>query len=326
MKTPCIALTTGEPAGIGPDICVMLAQKNHDCALVAIGDPNLLQQRARLLGLPLVLKEVDQLNPPANKPSELYIVPRYLDYPCDVGVLNRQNANYVLSILETAAQGGVDKFYDAVVTAPISKSVILEAGHKFSGHTEFFAERARCQRVVMMLAGATMKVALATTHLPLREVADSINSTMLEQTLDIIHNALITQFGIAKPRIAVAGLNPHAGEDGHMGMEEQQIIKPVIERFQRQKKIVKGPFSADTLFIKKQLKQTDVVLVMYHDQGLPVIKSHHFDDAVNITLGLPYIRTSVDHGTALDLAGTGFAEIASLQAAVKMAADMVKAG
>ena len=323
-KTSCIALTTGEPAGIGPDICIMLAQQKQDCALVAIGDPDLLRQRARMLGLPLQLREVDQLNPPANRPSELYIVPRYLKAPCEVGVLNRQNADYVLSTLETAAQGCIDKFYDAVVTAPINKSILLEAGHKFVGHTEFFAERARCSRVVMMLASKTMRVALATTHLPLRDVPDSITKTLLAETLSIIHRALVNDFGIERPRISVAGLNPHAGENGHMGDEEQLTITPVIESFKRQNMRVKGPFPADTLFNKKQLKQTDAVLAMYHDQGLPVIKSHHFNDVVNVTLGLPFIRTSVDHGTALDIAGSGFAEYSSLQAAVEMAVDMVK--
>lgn len=324
FKTPCIALTTGEPAGIGPDICVMLAQQQQKCALIAIGDPDVLEQRAKMLGLPLTLTEVSQIHPPENRPSELYIVPRYLEYPCNVGILTQHSADYVLATLEAAAQGSIDKFYDAIVTAPISKNILLEAGHKFVGHTEFFAERARCHRVVMMLASKTMRVALATTHLPLREVADSITKSLLAETLSIVYRGLKNDFNIDKPRIAVAGLNPHAGENGYMGSEEQDIIIPVIESFNRQNMRVKGPFPADTLFTKKQLKQADAVLAMYHDQGLPVIKSHHFNDAVNVTLGLPFIRTSVDHGTAAELAGTGFAESSSLQAAVDMATSMAK--
>ena len=323
-KTTCIALTTGEPAGVGPDLCVQMAQHDHGAALVAIGDSDLLYNRAEALKLPLKLNEINALDVPPCRLGQLYIIPKKTNSKVQMGQLDPTNSSYVIDLLETAAKGARDKFFDAVVTAPVHKAVINQAGYQFSGHTEFFAERSRVPSVVMMLASATMRVALATTHLPLRQVADAITVEGLTTTIKILHKELQQKFGLAYPRISVAGLNPHAGESGNLGTEEQTVIIPVLDELRRQGMRLNGPLPADTVFTERHRKQADAILAMYHDQGLPVIKSHSFGDAVNITLGLPYIRTSVDHGTALELAGTGLADVSSLKAAVKMADDLVK--
>lgn len=317
---PRIALTAGEPAGIGPDLCVQLAQYQQQCELIVIADPDLLEQRADQLGM-IVQLEIADLTKPASIPAKgtLRVLPCKLAKPVVTGELNPANSNYVLQTLQLALDGCLTKQFNAVVTAPVHKGVINEANVAFTGHTEFFSDGADVSQVVMMLATPTLRVALATTHLPLKAVSDAITHDSLTQVIEIIDVSMKTQFGIKQPRIAVCGLNPHAGEGGHLGREEIDVISPVIE-LERQRGIkLTGPWPADTIFVADRLQDYDVVLAMYHDQGLPVLKHQGFGNAVNITLGLPFIRTSVDHGTALDLAGTGNASVSSLQAAVDMA-------
>jgi 4-hydroxythreonine-4-phosphate dehydrogenase len=323
MPLPRIALTPGEPAGIGPDLTVMLAQQAHDCALVAIADPGLLRERADRLGLPLALRDYDPRHSSASRAGELVVLPVSVAAPVSAGRLDVRNAAYVLQTLERAAQGCLQQEFDAVVTSPVQKSVINDAGVAFSGHTEFFQEKAGVDRVVMMLACPGLRVALATTHLPLKDVPAAITETRLHEVLAILVNDLRRNFGIARPRILVAGLNPHAGEAGHLGREEIDVIIPALKSFGDAGCTLTGPLPADTLFTPKHLEQADAVLAMYHDQGLPVLKYKGFGNAVNITLGLPFIRTSVDHGTALDLAGTGRADSGSLNAALATALDMI---
>ena len=318
---PRIALTPGEPAGIGPDLAVMLAQRARPCRLVAIADPALLQARARQLGLPLRLLPPDAEGP--GRPGELAVLPLPLATTVQPGVLDTRNAAYVLASLARAGEGCLRGEFDAVVTAPVQKSVINDAGVSFSGHTEFFQEQAGCARVVMMLACPGLRVALATTHLPLRAVPDAITAPLLHEVLGILVNDLRRKFGIPRPRILVAGLNPHAGEGGHLGREEIEVIHPALASFPDRDCTLLGPLPADTLFTPKYLEQADAVLAMYHDQGLPVLKHMGFGNAVNITLGLPFIRTSVDHGTALDLAGSGRADPGSLESALAAALDMI---
>lgn len=314
-----IALTAGEPAGIGPDLCVQLAQYQQTCELVIIADPHLLQQRAEQLGLPIELELVD-LSKTAQIPAKGIVryLPVALAEPVTAGVLNPLNSAYVLDTLQLALDGCLAKRFDAVVTAPVHKGIINDAGFLFSGHTEFFADGAGVDQVVMMLATPTLRVALATTHLPLNLVSQSITQSLLTRVIEIIHH------GLSSPRIAVCGLNPHAGEGGYLGMEEIEVISPVIERLRKQGINLSGPWPADTIFVQEKLNEYDVVLAMYHDQGLPVLKHQGFGRAVNVTLGLPFIRTSVDHGTALDIAGTGKATISSLQTAIDMANKMIK--
>jgi len=314
-----IALTAGEPAGIGPDLCVQLAQYQQTCELVIIADPHLLQQRAEQLGLPIVLELVD-LSKTAQIPAKGVVryLPVALAEPVTAGVLNPLNSAYVLDTLQLALDGCLAKRFDAVVTAPVHKGIINDAGFLFSGHTEFFADGAGVDQVVMMLATPTLRVALATTHLPLNLVSQSITQSSLTRVIEIIHH------GLSSPRIAVCGLNPHAGEGGYLGMEEIEVISPVIEQLRNQGINLSGPWPADTIFVQEKLNEYDVVLAMYHDQGLPVLKHQGFGRAVNVTLGLPFIRTSVDHGTALDIAGTGKATISSLQTAIDMANKMIK--
>jgi 4-hydroxythreonine-4-phosphate dehydrogenase len=318
-----IALTPGEPSGIGPDLILALAQQKHEAQLVALADPELLRQRAKLLGIPIRLLETD-LSVPRTlaEAGELYVLPHKLKAPVTAGELNHLNSRYVLDTLQTALDGCLSKQFDAVVTAPVHKGIINESGEVFTGHTEFFADGAGVKKVVMMLATESLKVALATTHLPLREVADAITTKELQDVIVIIHKAMQQHFGLTLPKIAVCGLNPHAGEDGHLGREEIDTIQPVIDNFIEAGYAVSGAWPADTIFNQDKLKSYDVVLAMYHDQGLPVLKHHGFGKAVNVTLGLPFIRTSVDHGTALDLAGTGQANPSSLYAALAMAIDM----
>lgn len=321
---PRLVLTAGEPAGIGPDLAIELAEQYQDYELIVIADPALLWQRAEQLGQVIDFELVDlDLPPTTTAAGVLRYLPVQLAEPVEPGVLDKRNADYVLQTLLTAHQGCQSGQFDAMVTCPVHKGVINDAEIPFTGHTEFLAEQSGVDKVVMMLACDSLRVALATTHLPLREVSDAITSTSLHQVLDIIEQAMQTQFGIAEPNIAVCGLNPHAGEDGHLGSEEIDVIDPVIASFQEKGSAVSGSWPADTIFLKDRLENIDVVLAMYHDQGLPVLKHAGFSSAVNITLGLPYIRTSVDHGTALDLAASGLAKLGSLEAALAMARSMI---
>lgn len=328
MTTSCfrIALTPGEPAGIGPDLVVTLAQEAQTHEIVAIADPQLLLARAKILGLPLQLRYINLSDAP--RPSiagELAVLPVQLQSAAQAGVLNVDNAHYILKTLDVAIEGCVKNHFSALVTGPVHKSVINDAGIAFSGHTEYLAEKTSTEKVVMMLATTGLRVALATTHLPLKDVAAAINESELTQVITILHRDLQQQFGISAPRILVCGLNPHAGEGGHLGREEIEIIEPVLQRLRAQGMNLNGPLPADTLFTPKYLDYADAVLAMYHDQGLPVLKFKGFGQAVNITLGLPIIRTSVDHGTALDLVGTGKADLGSLRTALNYALTMVEA-
>lgn len=322
---PRIALTPGEPAGIGPELVVRLAQQVlGQVELVAVADPDLLLATAQQLQLPLTLEHFAPTSPNPSGYGRLSIAPVTLRQPTAPGRLNRDNAGYVLDTLATATDLCLQQQCDALVTGPVHKGVINDAGIPFSGHTEFFAERSGCDQVVMMLACEGLRVALATTHLPLRDVADAITPAGLTRTIEILHQDLVQQFGIASPRILICGLNPHAGEGGHLGREELEVINPTIARLRRQHGWhLSDTLPADTLFTPRHLEHADAVLAMYHDQGLPVLKYKGFGAAVNITLGLPFIRTSVDHGTALDLAGTGRADLGSLQTALATAQNMV---
>jgi 4-hydroxythreonine-4-phosphate dehydrogenase len=306
---PVIAVTSGEPAGIGPDICLRLAERKWPARLVVLGDRELFAERARVLGL---------------NPNAIHIRHVPLQKSALAGRLDTGNARYVLNILDAALTGCVGGEYAAMVTAPLAKNVINDAGIPFTGHTEYLAEKTNTPRVVMMLAGAGLRVALATTHLALKDVPTAITGEELETTLRILHADMQAKFGIAQPRILVAGLNPHAGEGGHMGREEIDVITPVLDKLRAEGMNLTGPLPADTLFTKKVLAGSDAQLAMYHDQGLAVLKYAAFDEGINVTLGLPIIRTSVDHGTALDLAGTGRASPTSLFAAVDAAIDMAQ--
>lgn len=323
MSAPLLAITCGEPAGVGPELVLKLACREQPARLLAIGNLELLRERARALNLPVRLSE--SAGEALCEPGTLAVVDIPLAVQSRPGVLDARNAQHVLDMLAAATDGCLAGRFDAMVTAPVHKGVICEAGVPFTGHTEFLAERTATARVVMMLAGAGLRVALATTHLPLREVADAITPESLTQTLRILDKDLREKFGIADPRILVAGLNPHAGEGGHMGREEIAVIIPVLDALRGEGMNLIGPLPADTLFTPHQLERGDAQLAMYHDQGLPVLKHASFGGGVNITLGLPIIRTSVDHGTALDLAGSGKADPGSLYAAVDCALDMVRA-
>lgn len=297
----------------------MLVQRQLPARLVVIADETLLQGRAQMLGLPWGMPRFAGRDGAGR--FSLLQVP--LAVPAQPGMLNPANSRYVLNTLERAADGCRDGEFDAMVTAPVHKGVINDAGIPFTGHTEFLAERLHAPHVVMMLAGGGMRVALATTHLPLRDVAAAITRDSLERTLRVLHQELIARFAIARPRILVAGLNPHAGESGHLGREEIEIIEPVLARLRHEGHDLAGPLPADTLFQPERLQHCDCVLAMYHDQGLPVLKFASFGNGINVTLGLPVIRTSVDHGTALELAGGGQAKCDSLVAAVELAAELV---
>ena len=322
---PRIAITPGEPAGIGPDLICALAQHASDAELVAVCDPQLLTQRAQQLSLPLTLLPFDAAAAPqAQAAGTLHVLPVKLAAPVSAGTLNSANAPYVLETLREAAGLCRSGQAHAMVTGPVQKSVINDAGIGFSGHTEFLAEFCRAPLPVMMLVGGGLRVALATTHLPLRAVADAITAPLLEQVLRILDSDLRMHFGIATPRLLVCGLNPHAGESGHLGREELDVIIPVLERLRTEGLQLTGPLPADTLFTPKYLDQADAVLAMFHDQGLPVLKYAGFGSAVNVTLGLPIIRTSVDHGTALDLAGSGKADSGSLHAALALAVQLAR--
>lgn len=318
-----ILITSGEPAGVGLDICLDLA--GLDIPLVILADKKALTQRAAKLGREIYLHDYVPSNVSVNREKNHLTV---LHLPCPfevtVGKLNSKNASYVLDMLTIAADSCLSGQFSAVVTAPVHKGIINDAGFVFTGHTEFFETRCGVNKVVMMLACDVMRVALMTTHLPLRDVADTITSSLIIDVITCLHLSLQRDFAIAQPRIWVSGLNPHAGEGGHLGTEEIEIILPALNILRKQHIDVRGPFPADTLFSPNNISSCDVFVAMYHDQGLPVLKYAGFGSAVNITLGLPIIRTSVDHGTALELAGTGLAQSGSLISAVTVAADMVK--
>lgn len=321
-----LAITSGEPAGIGPDLCIQLAQEDRLSPYVVFADTALLQQRAKQLKLELRIQDYQPAREITQKAGQLCVFHIPMEAQCTPGQLNPANAPYVLTLLKTAARQCAGSQFSALVTAPVQKSVINDAGIAFSGHTEYFATLCGIDKVVMMLAHPGLRVALVTTHLPLRKVADAITKAELTRTIEILHTSLQQQFGITQPRILVAGLNPHAGEGGHLGDEEIKVISPVINSLKNKGMNLLGPLPADTLFTNQYLDAADAALAMYHDQGLPVLKYGGFGEAVNITLGLPFIRTSVDHGTALDLAGTGKANSNSFKAAITYANTMLTAG
>jgi 4-hydroxythreonine-4-phosphate dehydrogenase len=321
MSTLRIAITPGEPAGIGPDLVLQLAAEPAPVQRVIIADPQLLRERAQLLGLEVGLRTIDPTQTPEPDPAgTLSVLPCSLAAPCQPGRLDPRNAEYVLETLRRACQGCLDGDFDAMVTAPVQKSVIGDAGFTFSGHTEFLAAETGAEQVVMLLVCDRMRVALATTHIPLSEVPGAITEPGLIRLITLLDSALRERFGIPHPRITVLGLNPHAGESGHLGREEIEIITPALDRLRQQGLQLIGPLPADTAFTPAALEGCDAVLAMYHDQGLPVLKYAGFGSAVNVTLGLPIIRTSVDHGTALDLAGSGNADAGSLRSALQLAA------
>jgi 4-hydroxythreonine-4-phosphate dehydrogenase len=320
-----VAITPGEPAGIGPDLAVALAQRDWPVELVVCADGDVLRQRAAQLGLPLTLRDYQPgVAPQPQQAGTLTLLPIATAQPVTAGELTVANGHYVLETLARACDGCLSGEFAALVTGPVHKGVINDAGIPFTGHTEFFAERAGGDRVVMMLATEALRVALATTHLPLKDVADAITRDSLHEVITILHQDLQRKFGIAQPHIFVCGLNPHAGESGHMGREEIDTIIPALDELRQQGLQLTGPLPADTLFQPKYLQHADAVLAMYHDQGLPVLKFQGFGRAVNITLGLPFIRTSVDHGTALELAGLGSAEPGSFITALNLAITMIK--
>ena len=319
MSLPTLALTSGEPAGIGPDLCIALTQHTLPARVVVLGDAELLRARASLLGI------TTHIHPPEAetcRKGALCVQHIPVAVPAIPGRLNRANSRYVLSLLDAAITGCLNGRFDGMVTAPVHKGIINDAGIAFTGHTEYLAEKTATHKVVMMLAGGGLRVALATTHLPLSAVPGAITRELLLEVIPILHDGLRTRFGIAQPRILVAGLNPHAGESGHLGREEIEIIEPALRQLRAQGMDLLGPLPADTLFSRIRQESCDAVLTMYHDQGLPVLKYASFGEGVNITLGLPLVRTSVDHGTALDLAGTGKADVGSLLAAIEAAAEM----
>lgn len=321
-----LLLTSGEPAGIGPDLCLQIAALGLDIPFVVLADPTLLTQRAIKLNLDINIdyyEPGDDWTPAAANTLKVWPIP--LRDRVITGQLNVANSDYVLEMLERATYACLDGWAAGLVTAPVQKSIINESGIAFSGHTEFLQELCEVNKVVMMLACPGLRVALATTHLPLREVPDAITAELLTQVIRILHQDLQNKFGIAQPRILVTGLNPHAGENGYLGKEEIDIINPTLQQLRSEGLNLSDALPADTLFTAQNLANCDAVLAMYHDQGLPVLKAKGFGEAVNITLGLPIIRTSVDHGTALTLAGTGQADAGSLLAALKLAAEMVKA-
>jgi len=320
------ALTPGEPAGIGPDLCLLLASQAQPYPLIAITSRDLLIERAAQLGVAVNVINVDLHSLP-ERPApagSLYAWDTPLAAPVVCGQLNPANGAFVLETLTRAAQGCVDGHFAGMITAPVHKGVINQAGFAFSGHTEFLADLTHTEQVVMMLATRGLRVALVTTHLPLRQVAEAVTAERLERVTRILHADLQHKFGLARPRILVCGLNPHAGESGHLGREEIDIIEPTLERLRQEGMDLRGPLPADTLFTPKYLEHCDAVLAMYHDQGLPVLKYKGFGAAVNVTLGLPIVRTSVDHGTALDLAGSGRIDTGSLQVALETAYQMAE--
>lgn len=325
MKHPVtIALTAGEPAGIGPELCLQLALSERQPGIVVVACKHLLQARAQLLGLEVELYDWQPGSPAATAPGRLSVL--HVDGLASTaaGQLDPANSAYVVETLRIAARGCLEGTFDGMVTAPVHKGVINDAGIAFSGHTEFLQELCGVERVVMMLATEELRVALVTTHLPLKDVSAAITAERLTQVTRILDGDLRRFFGVEHPRILVAGLNPHAGEGGHLGREEIDVIEPTLDALRREGINLTGPLPADTLFTPHWLDHADAVLAMYHDQGLPVLKFQGFGRAVNITLGLPIVRTSVDHGTALDLAGTGRADAGSLHTAIRVGAQMAQ--
>ncbi len=317
--------TPGEPAGIGPDLIIQLAQQTLPHEIVVVADPQLLQARAQQLQLPLQINLFDPTHKQrVAQAGQLTVLPVRLTQAVQSGQLNVANAAYVIETLTLAAKACLQGQFAAVVTGPVHKGILNDAGIQFSGHTEFFAELAAVDHVVMLFVAKQLRMALATTHLPLHAVAAAITSASLTKTLEVLQRGLQQYFALPQPRILVAGLNPHAGEGGHLGTEEIEVIIPVLDKLRAVGMQLLGPLPADTLFTPKYLAQADVILAMYHDQGLPVLKHIGFEHAVNVTLGLSFIRTSVDHGTALELASSGKADVRSLQAAIQLAAQMAK--
>lgn len=325
-KVKRIAITPGEPAGIGPDLVLSLAQQNWPHELVICANSQLMVERAAQLGLPVEIIDYDPAQPARpHQAGTLVVANQALRAPVTIGELNEQNGHYVLDTLTRAADGCMSGEFAAVVTGPVHKGVINRAGVSFSGHTEFFAQKSDTSQVVMMLATEGLRVALVTTHIPLAYVSQAVTADRLQQVIRILHADLVSKFGIQQPKIYVCGLNPHAGEDGCLGMEEIEVISPALEQLRQQEGMdLIGPLPADTIFQEKYLADADTVLAMYHDQGLPVLKFKGFGKSVNITLGLPFIRTSVDHGTALELAGTGQADTGSLWTALSHALELVE--
>ncbi|WP_225085816.1 4-hydroxythreonine-4-phosphate dehydrogenase PdxA [Pectobacterium colocasium] len=324
-NTPRVVITPGEPAGIGPDLVIALAQQAWPVELVICADPELLLSRALQLSMPLTLRDYQPGHPAQpQQAGSLTILPIAAPATVIPGQLNVSNSAYVVDTLARACDGCLNGEFAALITGPVHKGIINDAGVPFSGHTEFFADRSHCDRVVMMLATEELRVALATTHLPLAAVSAAITRQSLHEVITILHHDLQTKFGIVQPQIYVCGLNPHAGEGGHMGREELDVINPALDELRQQGITLVGPLPADTLFQPKYLQHADAVLAMYHDQGLPVLKYQGFGRAVNITLGLPFIRTSVDHGTALELAATGSADPGSFITALNLAIKMIK--
>lgn len=322
-ELPIIAVTAGDPAGVGPDLCIALSRHALPCRLTVLGDAGVLRSRAARLGVALEIVTDDAVA--AHRAGVLHVRHVPAAVPVVPGRLDAANAAHVLALLDAALAGCMDGTYDAMVTAPVHKGIVNDAGFAFTGHTEYLAEHSGTPHVVMMLAGGGLRVALATTHLPLRAVADAITPEGLTDVIRILHVDLRTKFAIERPRILIAGLNPHAGESGHLGREEIEVIVPVLARLRGEGMDLVGPLPADTLFSRTRQDPCDAVLAMYHDQGLPVLKYASFGAGVNVTLGLPFIRTSVDHGTALDLAGSGRADAGSLLAAIGMALDITRA-
>jgi len=321
--TKRIAITPGEPAGIGPDLAITIAQQAWPVQIIVVASKALIAQRAKQLNLAITLIDYDVNS--AARPQEagsLTILDIPLAQPCIAGTLDVNNGAYVVDTLKLASDKSMSGEFDAIVTGPVNKGLINKAGISFSGHTEYFAHQANCSDVVMMLATEGLRVALVTTHIPLAYVSKAITYERLQKITRILHQDLITKFGITSPKIYACGINPHAGEDGHLGREELDIMIPAFDELRDEGMQIIGPLPADTIFQEKYLTDADAVLSMYHDQGLPVLKYKGFGASVNITLGLPFIRTSVDHGTALELAGTGQADSGSMMEAMKSAIDL----
>jgi 4-hydroxythreonine-4-phosphate dehydrogenase len=321
---PAVVVTSGEPAGIGPDLCLALAASDWPCRLLVAADPELLDRRAHELGVHVELQPTTAAQAEPHRRGRLQVLPFAVERPVVAGRLDPANARYVLNMLRAAADGCRRGEFAAMVTAPVQKSVINDAGVPFTGHTEFLAELTAAPLPVMLLVAGKLRVALATTHLPLRAVPDALTADGLLAVLEVLSRGLAERFGLARPRILVCGLNPHAGESGHLGTEDESVVRAAVVRANALGIAARGPLPADTAFTPRMLADADAVLAMYHDQGLPVLKYAGFGSAVNVTLGLPIVRTSVDHGTALDLAGTGRADAGSLVAALELALDCVR--
>ncbi|WP_223668691.1 4-hydroxythreonine-4-phosphate dehydrogenase PdxA [Kangiella shandongensis] len=327
MDIARILITAGEPAGIGPELVAKLAQAPCSDQIIVCAAPELLNKAAKSTGLPLELTEFDpQAEPTPHRPGHLWLIPHELDSDgVHFGQLNVEHAPYVLATLQTANDMAQNGSVDAILTGPVHKGIINDSGLHFSGHTEFFADRSGCDKVVMMLATEGLRVALATTHLPLQDVSKTITSELLTQVITIVDAELRQKFAIKRPKILVCGLNPHAGENGHLGSEEQEVIEPTLATLRQQLEAeLIGPLPADTAFQPNKIADVDTVLAMYHDQGLPTLKYKGFGKAVNVTLGLPYIRTSVDHGTGLDIAGQSIADTGSMQYALQFTQDLIQ--